>query len=130
MVAANSRMHRLRVRVPDADAVYLMGAFNNWSTTRTPMRRVAEGGWEVVVPASATAGPWRVFVWAVGQRCGRVARLSVDPIIDAPAPAASCASDAACEAPRDALSASDPVPDVPLQAAPPHAGSSAGVQRA
>lgn len=37
---------------PAADALYLMGEFNGWNETGTPMRRLANGDWELALPSS------------------------------------------------------------------------------
>lgn len=35
---------------PAADAVYLAGDFNNWNKTATPLTRLDNGNWEVILP--------------------------------------------------------------------------------
>lgn len=38
---------------PRADKVYLVGDFNGWDTTKTPLARASDGSWTVTVPLSA-----------------------------------------------------------------------------
>lgn len=38
---------------PQADKVYLVGDFNGWDTTRTPLARGDNGSWTVTLPLSA-----------------------------------------------------------------------------
>jgi hypothetical protein len=57
----------------DAEAVYLLGPFNRWSTTATPMRREPDGGWIAELPRSR-AENLSFFVWDRGARCGRLVR--------------------------------------------------------
>lgn len=35
---------------PKAKAVFLIGSFNNWDLTATPMKRQPDGGWHAQVP--------------------------------------------------------------------------------
>lgn len=84
-------MHRVQVRLPGVEAVYVMGAFNNWSTTCTPMCHQGDGWWEATLPVTC-GGRMRLFVWDAGRRCGRFAPLdlhasaSPSPNSDTPAP--------------------------------------------
>lgn len=72
MVAHDPTVQRVHVACPGAEAVYVMGTFNNWSTTRTPMHRIGDERWEVLLPAECVQGPLRLFVWIAGRRCGRI----------------------------------------------------------
>ncbi|MBR0159812.1 MAG: alpha amylase C-terminal domain-containing protein [Oscillospiraceae bacterium] len=45
---------------PAADALYLMGDFNNWDQTALPMTRLEEGNWELHLPADALSNGSRV----------------------------------------------------------------------
>jgi hypothetical protein len=38
---------------PQADKVYLVGDFNGWDTTKTPLSRADNGSWSVTIPLSA-----------------------------------------------------------------------------
>jgi hypothetical protein len=38
---------------PQADKVYLVGDFNGWDTTKTPLARAGNGSWTVTIPLSA-----------------------------------------------------------------------------
>lgn len=38
---------------PKADKVFLVGDFNGWDTTKTPLSRASDGSWIVTVPLSA-----------------------------------------------------------------------------
>ena len=38
---------------PAADALYLMGDFNNWQETATPMQSLGNGSWELQLPHEA-----------------------------------------------------------------------------
>jgi hypothetical protein len=40
-------VYSFRVVCPYAEEVYLLGAFNRWSTTATPMARVGEDVWQL-----------------------------------------------------------------------------------
>src|SRR5689334_10386460 len=86
----------LRAHFPHAQDVYVLGDFNNWSTTATPLRRIGQGFFEGLVPlrkgpdmgkpslsAEAEAAPAQAastnfepeiwfFVWERGQRIGRI----------------------------------------------------------
>ena len=67
VVAVDGDQRRLRLRVPEAGRVEVMGDFTEWSPMA--LRRVAEGLWEVTVPLAAgvhrvnvrvDGGEWRV----------------------------------------------------------------------
>ena len=38
---------------PSADKVFLVGDFNGWDTTKTPLSRGSDGAWTVTIPLSA-----------------------------------------------------------------------------
>jgi 1,4-alpha-glucan branching enzyme len=38
---------------PQADKVFLVGDFNGWDTTKTPLARSGDGSWTVTIPLSA-----------------------------------------------------------------------------
>ncbi len=72
MMNRQPTLRRICTRWPGAEAVYLMGAFNNWSTTQTPMISAGEDRWMVSLPKDYRDAPLRLFVWEPGQRFGRV----------------------------------------------------------
>ena len=72
MVAHHPYVRRICARWPGAESVYLMGAFNNWSTTRTPMISAGDDCWVVSLPADCANASLRLFVWESGRRYGRV----------------------------------------------------------
>ena len=76
MVAQSPEAQRISLSYPNADAVYLMGAFNNWSTSRTPMYRVGEDLWEATLPREWADCPLHLFVWERGRRCARIVSLA------------------------------------------------------
>ena len=47
---------------PDANSVYLVGDFNNWNTSKTPMEKNAEGLWSVVIPLAPGKYQYKFFV--------------------------------------------------------------------
>ena len=51
---------------PGARELYLIGDFNNWDRTATPMQRNREGVWKVKLPADALHHGSRVKVHVVG----------------------------------------------------------------
>ena len=64
--------HVLRVHMPNALSVYVMGPFNNWSTAATPMQRGPQGQWQIELPEGADPASVGFFVWEPGRRFGRV----------------------------------------------------------
>ncbi len=68
----------VRGHFPDAEAVYLLGPFNRWSTNATPMHHNGDGEWFTELPKSS-AHNLSFFVWYSGEKCGRLIRaLPVD----------------------------------------------------
>ncbi len=69
---------RLRVIVHNAQQVYLIGEFNNWSTTADPMSNPAPGVWEA---PTLPAGRYGLFVvddrWIPGSSADVPARTRV-----------------------------------------------------
>jgi 1,4-alpha-glucan branching enzyme len=47
---------------PKAAHVYLMGEFNNWSTTATPMQRSNDQLWELSIPVPSNSRRYGYFV--------------------------------------------------------------------
>ncbi len=65
----------VRGHLPDAEAVYLLGPFNRWSTSATPMHYDGNGEWSAEL-SSASVFNLSFFVWYGGERCGRLVRPS------------------------------------------------------
>lgn len=65
---------KLRVKFPEAESVYLVGPFNNWSTVDTPMERTASGDWTTSLPVGEYHCPFSFFVWDHNATYGRVVR--------------------------------------------------------
>src|SRR5215213_7300100 len=42
-----ANVYHFSVVCPDAEQIYLLGAFNDWSTTATPMSRAGRGVWQL-----------------------------------------------------------------------------------
>lgn len=59
---------------PGADAVFLVGQFNNWSTLATPMRRLPSGIWQADLPAGTSVGRHSFFIFEDAQPFGRMLR--------------------------------------------------------
>lgn len=72
MVAGCEQGWRVRVRVVGAQAVHLLGRFNNWSTVATPMQRGPGDAWETVLPATVECDDLRCFVWRPGEIYGHL----------------------------------------------------------
>jgi 1,4-alpha-glucan branching enzyme len=53
----------VRVEFPKAKDVMVLGAFNNWSTTATPMKAIGDGIWEVRLPGTIAAHQVCFVVW-------------------------------------------------------------------
>ena len=58
---------------PDAQEVFLLGAFNDWSTTATPMQCTEEHVWQLSVrfATGMSDGPFAYFVIDKNYRTGR-----------------------------------------------------------
>lgn len=41
-----------QLEAPDAESVYLVGSFNNWDTTATPMKKDKWGFWKISIELS------------------------------------------------------------------------------
>jgi hypothetical protein len=72
MTSWSSPIRVVHAQFPKASDVCLLGEFNNWSTTATPMRRVGAGTWEARLEASVRLGNVCFFVYDTGQRIGRL----------------------------------------------------------
>ncbi len=64
--------HIVQVSFPSAQEVYLMGEFNNWSTTATPLVLLGNGIWEAKLSVTHMLRRLSFFVLEQGQRLGRV----------------------------------------------------------
>lgn len=62
----------VRARFPGAQAVSLLGPFNNWSTIATPMRRRGPDLWEACLSGPQPPRELRYFVWEPGCVGGRL----------------------------------------------------------
>ncbi len=63
---------------PNAKSVYLVGDFNNWNTSATPMERNSEGLWSVIIPLSPGKYQYKFFV------DGRYEQDPTNPITEGP----------------------------------------------
>jgi 1,4-alpha-glucan branching enzyme len=68
----NNSARIIRAEFPGAEAVHVLGPFNNWSTTRSPMRPVGDGRWELRLPGDVDAGEIRYLVYDQRDRFGRL----------------------------------------------------------
>ncbi|MCX5661495.1 MAG: hypothetical protein NTW19_17590 [Planctomycetota bacterium] len=59
-------------RFPDAQAVFALGHFNNWSTTATPLTAIGLGVWKLTVPSGVDVKDRCFFVLGKGEIFGRV----------------------------------------------------------
>jgi hypothetical protein len=82
MKAHDEQRLTIRAKFPFAQAVFIMGDFNNWSTAATPMSPMGRGQWEVQLDrhAHAHASPACFFVWERGQTFGRLVRQRFDDV--------------------------------------------------
>jgi 1,4-alpha-glucan branching enzyme len=53
---------RFAVWAPNAEAVYLVGDFNDWDTRRNPMRLRDGGAWEIFMPGAGEGARYKYFV--------------------------------------------------------------------
>lgn len=79
---ARHNSQTLSAEFPDAEAVFVVGEFNHWSTTATPMRPRADGLWEAEVPADVAPGMFAFFVWQPGALRGRLDRREAQLVTD------------------------------------------------
>lgn len=64
---------------PTAAEVYAVGAFNNWSTTASPMRADGRGNWSIQLPGHAHGGGVGYFVYERGRSFGRFVDVNARP---------------------------------------------------
>jgi hypothetical protein len=62
----------VRARFPLAQAVYLLGEFNQWSTAATPMSYVGRGIWEAHLTVGTQIKRVAYFVWQCGRPFGQI----------------------------------------------------------
>jgi 1,4-alpha-glucan branching enzyme len=75
MMVRNNGEFTVQGRFPFAQAVYLLGEFNRWSTTATPMSYVGGGVWEATLRLEAGNQRLAYFVWQHGNPFGQVIHL-------------------------------------------------------
>lgn len=71
---------------PEADALFLIGDFNNWDETSHPLSKKEGGVWEIFLPADASPSHLslvKTIVWKEGRRLERIPlyirRVNQDP---------------------------------------------------
>jgi hypothetical protein len=62
----------LQARFDDARQVYVLGRFNNWSTTATPMTPVGRDLWVARVPGDTSPDELSFFVWSFSEPFGHI----------------------------------------------------------
>jgi 1,4-alpha-glucan branching enzyme len=62
-----------------AEQVYLLGAFNNWSTTATPMKKTEDHVWQVSMRFGDAPAPREDFAYFVVDREYRTGRAPFGP---------------------------------------------------
>ncbi len=72
MTIASREQRVVRGHFPDASAVYVVGEFNRWSTTATPMVRDRTGQWVATINDDSQSGRYCYFVWNRGERFAKV----------------------------------------------------------
>jgi len=68
----NVRRDLLIMTFPRADSVCAIGPFNNWSTVATPLTKIGEDEWELVVTPDVDREQLGFFVIAHGQHTGQI----------------------------------------------------------
>lgn len=76
MVTRNGKQWTVRLNRPEAREVFLMGEFNDWSTTATPMQQVEEGVWQVTLRLASELRRFGFFVWDGNHFVGQPVRGS------------------------------------------------------
>jgi 1,4-alpha-glucan branching enzyme len=66
--------YTIKVHVPRAKEVCVMGRFNNWSTVATPLRHLGNWVWQVTLPLEAELSDMRFFIMNQGEFFGRMFR--------------------------------------------------------
>lgn len=62
--------HTVRIRIPDAQHVALVGDFNNWHTAAHPLVQVGEDLWERIIDLSPGKYRYAFFVLNDSQKSG------------------------------------------------------------
>lgn len=68
----------IQARFPRAHDVFVVGEFNNWSTTATRLVAIGDGLWEVRLSLGQGLSRIYFFVWEHGQRFGRLLERDAD----------------------------------------------------
>lgn len=74
MVTSSGDLWTFTIQHPTAHAMWLLGDFNNWSTTATPMRRVGPHTWQVVQRITGQVCRYCFFAWLPDRGHGVVLR--------------------------------------------------------
>jgi 1,4-alpha-glucan branching enzyme len=72
MILRNVSEFTVCARFPFAQAVYLLGEFNRWSTATTPMSYVGRGVWEAKLRLESGPSRLAYFVWQHGRPFGQI----------------------------------------------------------
>ena len=78
MIVKNGSALIVRESFPFAQAVYLLGEFNRWSTTATPMSYVGHGMWETTLRLETEVKRLAYFVWWYGNPFAEVIHHDAD----------------------------------------------------
>jgi 1,4-alpha-glucan branching enzyme len=78
MIVNHGSELKVRQSFPFAQAVYLLGEFNRWSTTATPMFYVGRGVWEASLTVKTGVKQLAYFVWQDGHPFGKVIYQDLD----------------------------------------------------
>lgn len=83
----------IRVQIPDADVVFLMGDFNRWSSCATRMRQIGRDTWEARLAADPLRPEVCFCIWersalAPVFRRATLPDAAADPLSLAPTPVA------------------------------------------
>jgi 1,4-alpha-glucan branching enzyme len=68
-----------RIHQPHAAAVFVVGPFNNWSTTATPMESLGDGNWELPLLPDVQIDKLCLFVWRSDGNYGHIVRPQLNP---------------------------------------------------
>jgi len=75
---ARDSSYTLRVQFSRAWSVHLMGEFNGWSTSATPLTQIDVDTWEAPLPPGTENERFLYFVHSRGRRYGHVLADSVE----------------------------------------------------
>ncbi len=79
MIRPDQSLVTIRARFPRAQAVFILGEFNNWSTSATPMSPAGAGHWEIQLPMHDQPSRTYFFVWEKGKPFGKLVRHHSEP---------------------------------------------------